>query len=42
MSGDSEGEDVFRRRIKEYMDCHPPTGEVEKYYKVVSSYVAGD
>lgn len=40
LSGNSEGESVFKKRIQEYMDRHPPTGRVEKYYKIVSSYVA--
>jgi hypothetical protein len=40
MSGNSEGEGLFKTRIREYMDRHPPTVAVEKYYNIVSSYIA--
>lgn len=40
MSGNSEGEGMFEKRIKEYMDGHQPSPEMEEYYNIVSSYVA--
>jgi hypothetical protein len=39
ISGNTEGEELFKSRVKQYMDNHPPTGEVKKYYDAVSMYV---
>jgi len=39
LSGNAEGQDVFKNRIKQYMDDHPPAEMFEKYYNVVSAYL---